>query len=110
MHPVYVLKMKSTCLILFTAVTFFTQFSIAQNSGPDCSAKLENGILIFENSKIRRTYQWNDGNIITNSLVDKTSGKVWQMNSKKPDLILPGETEKAENAVFTYGLVAETVI
>jgi alpha-galactosidase len=76
----------------------------------DCSAKLENGVLSLENSKILRTYQWNEGNIITSSLTDKTSGKVWHMSSKKPDLALPGETEKSENAVFSTRFVDETSI
>ncbi|MEO8415767.1 MAG: hypothetical protein ABI472_19035 [Ginsengibacter sp.] len=55
-------------------------------------------------------YIWNDGNIMTSSLTDKRSGKVWQMNSKEPDLSLPGETKKAQNAVFSSRLIGETAI
>ena len=85
---------------------------LAQNESVylDCSAKLENGVLSLENSKISRTYQWNEGNIITSSLTDKTNGKVWQMTGKKPDLALPGETEKTEDAAFSTRAVKETPI
>jgi hypothetical protein len=104
------MKMISELVLILTLI--FVQSAFAQNKTvvPDCSAKLENDVLILENSKIARTYKWNDGNIITSTLTDKKSGKVWQMNSKKPDLAFPGETERTGNAVFTSGLVAETAI
>jgi len=38
------------------------------------------------------------------------SGKLWQMGGTKPDLVLPGETEKAENGIFSSKMVAETSI
>ncbi|MDO8928612.1 MAG: hypothetical protein Q7W54_06465, partial [Bacteroidota bacterium] len=58
-------------LFLMVAV-LLTQSTHAQNKTAflDCSAKLENGELTLENSKILRTYQWNDGNIISSSLTD----------------------------------------
>lgn len=92
------------------ALLLFAMFQSAytQNSTEDCSARLENNILILENSRISRTYKWNEGNIISTSLTDKLSGKVWQMSNKNPDLTFPGETEKAENGVFTTRVVAET--
>lgn len=74
----------------------------------DCSAKLNNDLLILENAKIARTYKWNNGNIITQSMTDKVSGKVWQMNSNKPDLSFPEQSDKAENAVFSTQVVEET--
>ncbi|MDP2059957.1 MAG: hypothetical protein Q8J97_09465, partial [Flavobacteriaceae bacterium] len=85
--------MKFFSHLLLMVAILLAQSAYAQNKTafPDCSAKLENGVLSLENSKILRTYQWNEGNIITSSLTDKTSGKVWQMNSKKPDLTLPAE-------------------
>ncbi len=75
-----------------------------------CSAKLENDILTLENSKISRVYKWNNGNIITLSLTDKSSGKVWTMNSTKPDLAFPNQGEKAEKAFFSSKVVAETAV
>jgi alpha-galactosidase len=101
-----------TQFLLLIAAMVFAQSSVAQNKSAtsDCSAKLENDLLTLENAQISRTYQWNGGNILTRSLTDKVSGKVWQINSKKPDLALPGETEKGENAVFSCKIVAETPI
>jgi len=97
-------------LVLTLMVSVLSQISFGQSSFDDCSAKLENGVLSLENSKILRNYQWNEGNIITSSLTDKANGKAWQMTGKKPDLALPGESEKAENAVFTSKVVDETAI
>ena len=80
------------------------------NDSSACKATLINGILILGNDLISRTYDWNNGNIVSRTLTDKASGKVWQINNKKPDLSLPGETEKAENAVFNAVEVPETAI
>ena len=77
---------------------------------PACDITLENGILTIENSQISRKYLWNNGNIITQSLTDKLHNKVWQVNSKRPDLTLPGETDKPTNPHFTKKLVAATTI
>jgi len=104
--------MKLLSQLLMMVAFLLAQSTFAQNKTVylDCSANLENGVLTLENSRISRAYQWNEGNIITSSLTDKAGGKVWQTNNKKPDLALPGETEKAFNAVFTAKLVKETAI
>lgn len=74
----------------------------------ECRAELSSGFLTIENSRILRKYNWNGGNLITVLLKDKISGKEWHMSSKKPDLILPGESEKAEQVAFTKTIVAQT--
>ncbi len=104
------MKLCSQLLMMVAVVLAQSTYAQDKKAYSDCSAKLENGVLTLENSRISRTYQWNDGSIISSSLTDKTSGKVWQMNNKKPDLALPGESEKASNAVFTAKLVDETAI
>lgn len=76
----------------------------------DCSAKLENDVLTIENALISRTFKWNNGNIITTSLTDKASGKKWEMNGNKPDLVFPGESATAANAVFSAEVVPQTAI
>ncbi|MGV8096356.1 MAG: alpha-galactosidase [Mangrovibacterium sp.] len=83
---------------------------MAQNTIPDYSARLENDVLILENSKIIRTYKWNGGNIITQSLSDKEVGSVWQMNVSKPDFDFPGQSDWAEHAAFSVKVVPETAI
>lgn len=97
---------------ILMALMLFAQSSVAQTKSENisCSARLENDLLTLENSMISRTYQWNSGNIISRSLTDKLSGKTWQMTSKKPDIALPGETEKAVNGVLTSKFVAETAV
>lgn len=103
-------KMISS-LKAFLILIFIQQYQLnSQIASSDCFARLENGILILENSKICRTYKWNNGNIITKSLLNKENGKLWQMDSNLPDLILPGQTNKAENAVFFSKFVSETAI
>ena len=82
-------KIVLVCITLLVAIYAFTQ---TNSVFLDCSAKLENNVLTLENSRISRTYQLNEGNIITSSLADKVNGKVWQMTGKKTDLALPGET------------------
>jgi len=61
----------------------------------DCRAALENGVLTLENSLIRRRYKWNNGNLISQSLEDKSNGQAWNLRSKKPDCTFPGTTTKA---------------
>lgn len=106
------MTVRNIYCVIALFVLFFNQHSqlCAQIKTDDYSAKLENDILTLQNSKISRTYKWNGGNIITQSLADKESGKVWHMNTGKPDLSLPGQTEKAEKAHFSSKVIAETAI
>lgn len=102
-----ILSNSIACLVLI----FVQQCQvIAQTITSDYSARLENNILTLENSKIFRTYKWNGGNIITQSLSDKETGKVWQMSTNKPDLTFPGQTDKAGNAIFSAKVIPETAI
>jgi len=106
------MKIIKNVLVFYIVCLLFIGSIMAQPnpSSFDCLAKLENNLLVLENSKISRTYNWNNGNIITRSLTDKASGKIWEMNSQKPDLTLPGEMERAENSVFSSRIIAETAI
>jgi alpha-galactosidase len=58
-----------------------------------CRAILNNGILILENSLIRRTYKWNEGNLISNSLTDILSHYSWSFDGKKADCYFPVNAE-----------------
>jgi len=98
-------------LFLFTVI-IVSQLSLAQEKriNSDCFAVLENNVLTIGNSLISRNFKWNNGNIITSSLTDKVSGKVWKMNSNIPDLSLPGQAENAQNASCQTKIVSETAI
>ncbi|WP_159475068.1 alpha-galactosidase [Dyadobacter sp. 3J3] len=75
-----------------------------------CRAELNDDTLIVENQLIARKFFWNNGNIITRSLTDKTSGHVWQTKTAKPDLAFPGQSEKAENGKFSSRIVSENAV
>lgn len=99
-------------LAIILATMIIANLSVAQNIQgiQNCSAKLENDLLTLENSKISRTYKWNNGNLISSSLTDKGHGKVWKINSAKPDLTLPGQSEKGEKASFAAKVIPRSAI
>jgi len=103
------MKISLGCILIIWVVICQPLFS--QNlSVLDCSARFDQGILTIENSKISRSYEWNNGNLITRSITDKVNNKVWQMNGLMPDLALPGEIELATNATFISKAMPETSI
>ena len=76
----------------------------------DCSARLVDGKLVLENSRISRTFLWNNGNLITVSLTDKQTSKTWSCSTTKPDMAFPGQAAEAHNASFSSEIVPETAI
>jgi alpha-galactosidase len=102
---------KQTLILIISVNFLFAPFYLAaQNTKTDCSVKLENDLLVIENSKIARTYQWNNGDLITVSLLNKLNGKVWQMKGKQPDLFLPGEAAKATNGKLNVTTIKATSV
>lgn len=75
-----------------------------------CRAELNGDTLVIENQLIGRKYFWNGGNLITCSLTDKTSGKVWKTTTKKADLDFPGQSEVGEKAQFSARIVPENAV
>jgi alpha-galactosidase len=65
-----------------------------------CSARLEGDTLILENSFIARRFLWNDGNIKTWSVEDKTSKRIWRCGALRPDMSFPGTDEKGQKGTF----------
>ncbi len=111
------IKLTAILLGLATTLAFTSAYSAenvpvgkSQTALFDCSAKLENNLLTLENSKIARTYEWNNGNLITRALTDKVSGKSWQMTKGQPDLILPGQTALGTNASFAAKIIPESSV
>ncbi len=82
-----------------------------QISSPEyCSASLNDNLLVLENSKIARTYVWNNGDLITQSITDKQNGKTWRWTSKQPDMSFPGQPQVNTSGTFTSEIVAETTV
>ncbi len=75
-----------------------------------CRAVLKGDTLLIENELIARWYSWNNGNLMTRSLTDKKSGKEWKMTGNKPDLSLPGQTDKAQQAAFSAKVIPQTSV
>ncbi|WP_394991285.1 hypothetical protein [Emticicia sp.] len=94
--------------IIFT-LCFFSTSVVAQRI-ETCRAELRNDTLIIENQFIARKFLWNNGNLITCSLMDKKASKLWKMSGNKPDLSFPNQSEKAENAHFFSKIVSETTV
>ena len=49
-------------------------------------SRLENDTLYIGNDLIERRFLWNNGNLITHSLSDKSSGHVWFNQLRSPDM------------------------
>ena len=64
----------------------------------DCKVELKQDTLTIENSLIKRSWLWNNGNLITCKLEDKGNGQAWQLRNSQPDLSLPGEKKEGSDA------------
>ena len=87
-------------------VTLFTLFLTApalavqpyKKVAGDCKVELKQDTLTIENSLIKRSWLWNNGNLITCKLEDKGNGQAWQLRNSQPDLSLPGEKKAGSDA------------
>lgn len=64
----------------------------------DCKIELKQDTLTIENNQIKRSWLWNNGNLITCKLEDKGNGLAWQLRNNQPDLSLPGEEKEGSEA------------
>ena len=64
----------------------------------DCKIELKQDTLTIENNQIKRSWLWNNGNLITCKLEDKVNGLAWQLRNNQPDLSLPGEEKEGSEA------------
>jgi hypothetical protein len=72
-----------------------------------CAARLEGDSLIFETSRIKRCFIWNNGNIKTFSVENKESKSVWVCNAKDPDISFPGVKGQGENGILSVKNIPE---
>jgi len=76
----------------------------------NCSAMLENDLLVIQNSRISRTYEWNKGNLITKTLIDKQTKQVWNCTGKSPDINFPGQPKIINNGTFYSKRIKATAV
>lgn len=69
-------------------------------SQANCYASLKNDTLTLGNDLIERKYIWNNGNLITYSLTDKSNNQHWQNLLKNPDFSITKNKEESKNASF----------
>ena len=79
---------------------FIQQLGKAQMA--DCKAVLRNDTLVLENSIIKRTFFWNGGALHSIAIYNKALGEEISgiSGADKPDLVIPGITEKPQNGSF----------
>ena len=65
---------------------------------------------ILENEKIRRTFLWNNGNLISHAIKDKTNDVTWKFAATKPDFSLPGLTQTTTDGDWYLETIPETPI
>ena len=53
----------------------------------------EGDILYIGNNKIERSFQWNNGNLITLKIKDKENGKEWENRVRRADFFVPGQND-----------------
>lgn len=86
-----------TLFSLFVTAPAFAVQAYKKVAG-DCKIELKQDTLTIENSLIKRSWLWNNGNLITCKLEDKGNGLVWQLRNNQPDLSLPGEEKEGSEA------------
>jgi hypothetical protein len=109
--------MKQSIIILIIAFSITKHIS-AQINYPKisdqpgninyCSAKQAGDSLVIENSRIKRVYRWNNGNLITSAIRNKFNGKQWRTTASKPDMSFPGQSANTTYAKFSVALIPES--
>ena len=105
------IKMKNFIPIFLLLIAFSASAQIQKtsiNSAEKFSAQMKDEILILDNSLISRSYSWNGGNLITQELKDKKTGKTWNFSTKKPDMSFPGQPVEATNDDFSVRVIPES--
>ena len=98
--------MKRKSLIII----FFQLFFLLTFSQESSYSQLKNDTLTIGNKLIERTFLWNNGNLITNNLKDKTSNHCWLNKSHNPDFYISKNIKKTENAAYNSQIINENAI
>lgn len=73
-------------------------------------SRLENDTLTIGNDQIERKFVWNNGNLITHSLMDKAGDQVWINKSSKPDFFITKDSDTSTNFSYKSSEVSENEI
>lgn len=75
----------------------------------ECKATLVNGVLIIENSRILRRYDWNLGDIKSLSITDKKAQHTWNLIGKVGDASFPGAGKPANGNLEVKNIQATAI-
>lgn len=94
--------------IILMIVVLSTLSSVYSQGG--FYSRLQNDTLTIGNKLIERKFLWNNGNLITYSLTDKSSGQCWLNRTKSPDFRISKEVNNLSNPSYASQRIKETVI
>ena len=95
---------------LFVKIAGFILIPFTAFSQNGYYSRLDKDTLVMGNGFIERKFAWNNGNLITFSLTNKTNKHVWLNQSRSPDFSVSGSQAPASNGSFVYKEVKETSI
>ena len=97
--------MKPILLILLAFIPLLKSYS-----QKGYYSRLDNDTLVIGNKLIERKFVWNNGNLITYNLTNKSSGQCWFNKSKNPDFqILKDVTKVSGTSYATKEIVENTI-
>lgn len=96
--------------IILICISFLCGVTLIKAQDNLCNIHLKDDKLVLENSRIKRTYLWNNGDLITQKIENKQTGYKWIMGNTQPDLILPQVTDAATNTKYRIYEVQETLM
>ena len=98
------------CALSATVTTpAFAASANPSDSAEGCYVSLENGILTIGNNCIRRTFDWNKGDIKTISIFDIKGGSELVMKSRRSDIQLAKLTGKVRSGELTKRVAQDAI-
>jgi len=102
-------RLTITLLVMLLPLsTTFASDKTFRYAKEDNLVELKNDTLTIENDLIKRCWLWNNGNLITRSLVDKGNNIIWNTSNELPDLYIPHESKTATEADIQCEEIAES--
>ncbi len=74
-----------------------------------CYASLENNVLTIGNDRIRRSFEWNNGDLMAISIVNVQTGNKLVMQDRRPDISLGNLTEKIRSGQWSKKVMQDAV-